>query len=296
MYSKDLKIRAIDLYEKFKSYRYVAELLNIGKSTIHRWVNDITHSNKINKYNINELVQFIKESIDENKFITINQIKNKLNKKFNIQFSPSFIYTIIIKKLQYSYKKINKKLFNGSYEKLREKQEIFIEEVKNIDKNKIICIDETYLRSNHITNYGWAPKSDRLVHYNLSNPIKYSIITAITNKRIIRCEIHKCNINSVIYKDFIKNLISKYNNHYFLMDNVVFHKTKDINELFEKSNNKQLFIPPYSPEFNPIEQVFSQIKNNLKKFNDKNIIKRISKSFKLVSRENLHNYYKNAFT
>ena len=35
MYSDDLKIRAINLYNIFKNYRYVASLLNIGKSTIH---------------------------------------------------------------------------------------------------------------------------------------------------------------------------------------------------------------------------------------------------------------------
>lgn len=37
MYSNDLKIRAIELYKKFNSYRYIQSLLNISKSTIIKY-------------------------------------------------------------------------------------------------------------------------------------------------------------------------------------------------------------------------------------------------------------------
>ena len=36
------------------------------------------------------------------------------------------------------------------------------------------------------------------------------------------------------------------------MDNVSFHKSKEIKELIKQSSNTPLFIPPYSPELNPI--------------------------------------------
>ena len=52
MYSKDLKQKAIYLYNILKSFRYVGKLLNIGKSTIHRWVNNI-HSIAKNNNSIN---------------------------------------------------------------------------------------------------------------------------------------------------------------------------------------------------------------------------------------------------
>jgi len=40
MYSNDLKIKAINLYYKLNSYRKVQELLDIGKSTVQRWVSN----------------------------------------------------------------------------------------------------------------------------------------------------------------------------------------------------------------------------------------------------------------
>ena len=45
------------------------------------------------------------------------------------------------------------------------------------------------------------------------------------------------------------------------MDNVSFHKSKKIKKLVEDSGNHLLFIPPYSPDFNPIEEVFSKLKS-----------------------------------
>ena len=82
------------------------------------------------------------------------------------------------------------------------------------------------------------------------------------------------------------------------MDNVNFHKSKNIIEIIEQSNNKVLFIPPYSPEFNPIEKLFSVFKNYInKKVNIitkfKNLNKYIDKFF--VESKNFDNYYNYSF-
>jgi len=114
MYSNDLKLKAINLYFKIKSYRIIEKLLNIGKSTIHRWVNNINSRKEKNIIEKQSIVLSIKSLIDKNKFITINQIKFKLSKKFNKTFSNTLIYMIIKKNLKYSYKKINKKLYGYS--------------------------------------------------------------------------------------------------------------------------------------------------------------------------------------
>jgi len=60
MYSSDLKSRAINLYYKFLSFRKVASLLLIGKSTLHRWIHAVNFSNNTsNKTNIQHIINFI---------------------------------------------------------------------------------------------------------------------------------------------------------------------------------------------------------------------------------------------
>lgn len=294
MYSTDLKNKSVNLYKRFRSYRYVGNLLNIGKSTIHRWVNNISH--KISKISINNLVIFIKKLIDSDKFITIKQIKNKASFKFKKKYSLSFIYTIIKNKLKYSYKKVNNKFYNKSVDELRSKQKLFIKNIKNINTNKIICIDETYVFTNFSRDYGWSKKGCPIKNFKKSNPVKYSIIMAISSKKIISWSIYNKNVNKDIFKEFISDLCNQFSNYYFLMDNVSFHKSNEIKNIATNSNNKLLFIPPYSPEFNPIEEVFSQIKRNIHSYNDNLIIDKFKKSIKLVKKYHLKNYYNHSFS
>lgn len=53
------------------------------------------------------------------------------------------------------------------------------------------------------------------------------------------------------------------------MDNVIFHKNIVIKRLIEDSGHKIMFVPPYSPDFNPIENMFAKWKNYVKRRNPK---------------------------
>jgi len=50
----------------------------------------------------------------------------------------------------------------------------------------------------------------------------------------------------------------------FLIDNASWHKTLKVQEYCEKNNILLLFLPPYSPEFNPIERVWSFLKSKIR--------------------------------
>jgi transposase len=50
-----------------------------------------------------------------------------------------------------------------------------------------------------------------------------------------------------------------------VMDNLQVHKMKKVRELIEEGGCSVVFLPPYSPDFNPIEQAFSKIKGILRK-------------------------------
>jgi len=49
----------------------------------------------------------------------------------------------------------------------------------------------------------------------------------------------------------------------FFMDNATWHKTDKVKEFCEKNNITLLFLPPYSPEYNPIERVWSFLKSKV---------------------------------
>jgi transposase len=55
---------------------------------------------------------------------------------------------------------------------------------------------------------------------------------------------------------------------YLLLDNVAFHKTRSVVECMSRRGLVPVFVPPYSPQFNPIEYVFSYIKRRLRRIVD----------------------------
>jgi len=294
MHSEQIKKIAIKLYYKFNSYRKVASILEISKSIIHYWINYEYVSIKNNTNDINKITKFIKEALINDSYITTIKLKHSLFSKKGITVSKSLIYNIIVNKLNYSYKKVSNKMYNKNITNLLKQKKIFKKAHKKY-KN-IICIDETYVHSNIFYKYGWSPKGNRLIHYSKTNPIKYSIIVAISRNKIEHHLIKSQNINKISYKQFIEHLCLTHKNKKFLMDNVSFHKSKEILEIIKKSSNEAIFIPPYSPELNPIEEVFSLFKRKLRDTNTSEpIIDRIQKTINNLLNVNFENYYKHSF-
>ncbi len=52
-----------------------------------------------------------------------------------------------------------------------------------------------------------------------------------------------------------------------IMDNAAIHKVKGIREKIEEAGSKLLFLPPYSPDFSPIELMWSKLKQGLRRRN-----------------------------
>jgi transposase len=69
--------------------------------------------------------------------------------------------------------------------------------------------------------------------------------------------------------------------HYIVMDNAPIHTAKKIDELITRRGYMPIYLPPYSPALNPIEQLWAIVKNKIKrsKFEDKeDLVTRITEA------------------
>ena len=83
------------------------------------------------------------------------------------------------------------------------------------------------------------------------------------------------------------------------MDNACIHHSKIVKEYVDKSTNEFIYNAPYTPEYNPIENLFSKLKANIRKSlnNNYNKLNKIIKStFKSITNSELENYYRHSFT
>jgi transposase len=252
-------------YKNSYSIREVSTIFNIPKSTIQRWIHDSSIILKRKKRPIRfpSILPFIKKYITDNPFTSLLKLRTAIVTSLKISVSLSTL-SKYLRSLKITYKRASHKLCSDPV-KLSNQRKAFISKRKYISDSRIICIDETYFYSNQIPIYGWSPPNINPSVRTKSNRIKYSVIMAITKNGILGYEIHKTNIRTDTFTSFIRNKVLPLSqNKYILMDNVTFHKGNELINMITANNTKTLFIPPYSPEFNPIEYVFSPIKHNFR--------------------------------
>lgn len=125
---------------------------------------------------------------------------------------------------------------------------------------------------------------------------RYSIIGAITHEEIIAAMYGEWSTDGDIFLEFLQqSLCPKLKpNHKVILDNVSFHKINAAVALIESTGAEVIYLPPYSPEFSPIENMWSKIKSSLRAFaaktNDE-FQKAIMIAFKSINSSNLKNWF-----
>ena len=125
----------------------------------------------------------------------------------------------------------------------------------NYTSYDIISLDETYFYYDMTPVYGWNKSNLRLNQYTKGKSMKkISLLMAISYSKIISWKLYDSSLNSQYFCEFIENL--NCHNKILLMDNVKFHKTENVKNIVHKNNNKIIYIPPYSPQYNPIDPFY----------------------------------------
>ena len=243
---------------------------NISKSSLYNWIaldklNMLTEKKKYTKKNkkTNFLVlAYIKKYVLKRINFKMKLLQTAIKRKFQISIGKSSIYTSL-SKLNITYKQIYQKKIYGDRKKLNKNVRQFKKQIKSINQNDIISIDEVSVDT-HITYIkGWSQIGKRIYKELNSVRIRFTIICAISNKKIIAYKIIKGSSKATDFLDFIKNDLEGQHNKYFLLDNARIHHSRIVKNYINNTSNKLLFNVPYYPEFNPIEKVFSIFKKIL---------------------------------
>ena len=83
---------------------------------------------------------------------------------------------------------------------------------------------------------------------------------------------------------------------YLVMDNVRFHRAREVRDLIEERRHNVFYLPPYSPFLDPIENLFSQWKGKVRREepNDENeLYDTVHKTSEEISSDNCLNYFRN---
>ncbi len=115
---------------------------------------------------------------------------------------------------------------------------------------------------------GWAPCGERLlakVPYGHWNTMTF--IAALRHDRIDAPWLLDRPINADCFLAYVENVLLPTLRHgdLVIVDNLQSHKRRAIRDALRQAGAKLLFLPKYSPDLNPIEQVFAKLKHLLRK-------------------------------
>ena len=169
-----------------------------------------------------------------------------------------------------------------------------------LDPARLVFIDETGTSTNMARLRGRCRRGERLVgrvphgHWKITTFIAGLRCDAVTapfvidrpmNGLIFRTYLEHCLIPTLTPGDIV------------IMDNLPAHKVAGVREIIEAVGARLVYLPPYSPDFNPIEQFFAKLKALLRKAAERSIDAlwdRIGQLLDAFSPEECGNYLRHA--
>ena len=148
------------------------------------------------------------------------------------------------------------------------RREQWIERQDRIDPERLVFIDETWTKTTMEPLRGWSPLGARLVakvphsHWKTS-----TFIAALRCDRIAAPWLLDGPVNAEAFRTYVEKVLSPtlQPGDLVIMDNLSSHKGNAVRQAIREAGAKLFFLPKYSPDLNPIEQVFSKLKHLLRK-------------------------------
>jgi transposase len=139
---------------------------------------------------------------------------------------------------------------------------------QSLDARSLVFVDEMGTNTSLSAVYGWAKKGQR-AHCSVprNRGKNTTVLSSMSVDGMGPSLAVEGATNSDVFETYVERVLAPTlrKGQVVVMDNLSAHKGERIRELIEKRGCELLYLPPYSPDFNPIEEAFSKIKGLLRK-------------------------------
>ena len=169
-----------------------------------------------------------------------------------------------------------------------------------LDPRRLVFIDETWAKTNMTRTHGRCAKGQRLVAKVPHGHWKtMTFLAALHHDAITAPFVLDGPINGDWFLAYVEQVLvpTLKPGDVVVMDNLASHKGKAVRKAIRQAGAHMLFLPPYSPDLNPIEQVFAKLKTLLRKAAERTVEatwRRIGKLLDEFSADECANYLVNS--
>jgi len=261
------RIKAVLAYDEGHASEEIAAILLIDKRTVYRYLRDyqksqkLRHasggkSSKLSQEQTNELLLHLREKI----YLHVEEINEYVRQRYQIHYSVPGM-TKWLHAHRFTYKKphavpakldaVKQAVFIEAYEELK---------ADAAERNEVILFGDS-VHPQHQTQmaYGWIPVGERKQLPTTGRQYRVNYIGAINldTHDVLSFESERVNSNSIkLFLTSIRERYSDVSRIHLILDNAGYHKSRDMLDFAESLRIKIHYLPPYSPNLNPIERVW----------------------------------------
>ena len=277
-YSADIAIRVV--WQRLgmgMTFRDIAKRLQIGLGSAHRLYRRFTetgdfkkaerssrrHTRKLDEFH--EL--YIIGLLMENPGLYLDEIKLKIKEATTVTVSGSTICRVL-QRNGYTRKKI----LQVARQRCTEFRGLFMAEVLQYPREFFVWIDETGSDNrDQIRKFGYALRGlPPVYHRFLVRGTRISTIVAMGCEGVMIFKMITGTTNGETFFDFIRGSVIPCMQPFpapgsiLVMDNCSIHHIQEVKDILDQAGILLLYLPPYSPDLNPAEEMFSYVKYYLK--------------------------------
>ncbi|MEK8021190.1 MAG: IS630 family transposase, partial [Candidatus Parabeggiatoa sp.] len=209
---------------------------------------------------------FLKDLIESQPDLILEEIRDEYNEHFKPVSRSTIDRTLTRLKLTRKKKTLFDPIKN-SLENKQKKQD-YQTNIAPFEAKDFIFIDETGSVRNLTRSHARSPKGQRAHSENsLIRGTRISTIGALNIDGILTALCYEGTLTALLFAFFVKEFLVPVlsPSNVVILDNATSHYSEEAIAMIEETGAGVVFLPPYSPELNPIEHIWAKVKSFLKK-------------------------------
>ena len=305
-YSDDLRERVVAAIEAGHTREEVAELYNMALSTVGGFIKRKRETGSVSPdkfggyktFSLEPHTYLVEELVAEQLDSTLAELQSRLAKE-KVEVSQSGI-SRFLHHINLTFKKKSVHAAEQDRPDVAAARKALRKEQLTLDPKQLVFIDETAATTKMTRLYGRAPQGKRLVdkvphgHWKTTTFICGLRYDGVTAPFVLDGPMDGPHFLAYV-EQILAPTLKK--GQIVFLDNVSTHKVDGVEEAIEARGARAVFLPAYSPDLNPIEQLFARLKSFLRKMKARTVEtlwRAISSFLKEVSKDECKAYLANA--
>lgn len=273
--------QSVQAYFELKSFRKAARTTGVGKTSVWRWVKALGAAiqnkgkwrsryvrRRCRKHPtvLQRCMPHVIKFVSQDPLLVVREIKQRLLDDHQIKVSNTTVRRCF-RIAKYSHKSVWPRTEKPDLHQKVCDFRVGFRETAGVDD--LICVDETAFDTRAMPTKGWAPVGERLhVNKTVTNVVRArcTVVAAMTTKGLVSVATLPSGVKNDTFAAFIETLKGT-PQKFVLMDNLQVHKSAHVLQALRAIDKTPIFIPPYSPQYNPIEQYFAYLKHHHRREN-----------------------------